>query len=133
MAAVEGPLSAKRVAGGEKWEPKKNWNGGVSVWGKVGKWNSEKRKRGEGSREGGGGLMEMEKVLIEERGATEVGQVRSLNLCMSHCEGKCSVLRGEAYLNTHIQFSVLHSAQCEVAGETPKRGSCPERNLVCVL
>lgn len=54
--------------GGEKWEPKKNWSG----WGKVGKWDLEKRKRGEGSIERGG-LMEREKVLIEERRATEVG------------------------------------------------------------
>lgn len=74
MAAVEGPLSGKEWRGrkmGAKEELE--WRS-LCVWGKVGKWDLEKRK---GGGEGGlvrmRGLMEREKVLIEESGTTEVG------------------------------------------------------------
>lgn len=39
-----------RVAGEKNGSQSENWNGRVIVWGKVGKWDVEKRKRGEGSR-----------------------------------------------------------------------------------
>lgn len=44
---MRGPC-LKKSGRGEKWEPKKNWNGGVGVWGKVQNWDLEKKKEGAG-------------------------------------------------------------------------------------